>query len=339
MADSASDSYFQSDKLGLRHISSSLFNIPGFFVGFNSRSSSDIDSAWSPTSPLDFSFFTSLSNPFTRRPPKSPSQIANQKKWDCGNVGLGIINSLTEEIKPTGEVLDSTKKKKHIVFGPQVKTDNPVIFNSLPRNYVISLLSQIGSPSFQSSKVDEEVLSENRNKTMLSLPLTIHGSSTGKHLDIKPSSLPMPIGSSQGHIGSLTVRDIELSEDYTCIISHGPNPKTTHIFGDCILECHASELSNFDQPTNIGAELLQEVKRLDGSPLHPSNEFLSFCHSCKKKLEHSDDIHIYRGEKAFCSFDCQSETLFAEEEVEKTYDDFSGGSHESSYHEDLFLIS
>ncbi|KAG0465458.1 hypothetical protein HPP92_019622 [Vanilla planifolia] len=44
---------------------------------------------------------------------------------------------------------------------------------------------------------------------------------------------PEPIS---GVLGSLPPREIELSEDYTCIISHGPNPKTTHIFGNCILE-------------------------------------------------------------------------------------------------------
>uniref|UniRef100_A0A0A9G8L9 Uncharacterized protein n=1 Tax=Arundo donax TaxID=35708 RepID=A0A0A9G8L9_ARUDO len=25
-------------------------------------------------------------------------------------------------------------------------------------------------------------------------------------------------------------------EDYTCIISRGPNPRTVHIFGDCVVE-------------------------------------------------------------------------------------------------------
>ncbi|CAI0423413.1 unnamed protein product [Linum tenue] len=33
-----------------------------------------------------------------------------------------------------------------------------------------------------------------------------------------------------------TAGEIELSEDYTCVISHGPIPKTTHIFDDCIID-------------------------------------------------------------------------------------------------------
>ncbi|XP_016577279.2 FCS-Like Zinc finger 10-like [Capsicum annuum] len=30
--------------------------------------------------------------------------------------------------------------------------------------------------------------------------------------------------------------EMESSEDYTCVISHGPNPRTTHIFDNCIVE-------------------------------------------------------------------------------------------------------
>ncbi|XP_073133982.1 FCS-Like Zinc finger 8-like [Henckelia pumila] len=34
----------------------------------------------------------------------------------------------------------------------------------------------------------------------------------------------------------LSLKEMEMCEDYTCVISHGPNPKTTHIFDDCIVE-------------------------------------------------------------------------------------------------------
>lgn len=44
-----------------------------------------------------------------------------------------------------------------------------------------------------------------------------------------------------------------------------------------------------------------------------------------------------RGEKAFCSFDCHSEKIFAEEEIESTCENSAGSSSES-YHEDLFLF-
>ncbi|KAF2594530.1 hypothetical protein F2Q70_00044315 [Brassica cretica] len=63
----------------------------------------------------------------------------------------------------------------------------------------------------------------------------------------RSSSSPMDIISSQAYSRSLSAREMALSEDYTCIISHGPNPKTTHIFGDCILDCDPKELGTKDE--------------------------------------------------------------------------------------------
>ncbi|KAK3212898.1 hypothetical protein Dsin_017604 [Dipteronia sinensis] len=64
------------------------------------------------------------------------------------------------------------------------------------------------------------------------------------------------------------------------------------------------------------------VKELEGGVTssntpYPSDDFLSFCHSCNKKLE-GKDIYIYRGEKAFCSLDCRSEQILIDEKLEKT---------------------
>nr|DAD44726.1 TPA_asm: hypothetical protein HUJ06_002956 [Nelumbo nucifera] len=112
-------------------------------------------------------------------------------------------------------------------------------------------------------------------------------------LGMKPSSLPISIGSGHGFMGSLSASDIELSEDYTCVISHGPNPRTTHIFGDCILECHINDLINCSKKEQgIGSPRVE--KRSDGSVPYPSNDFLSFCYSCKKKLDEGKDIFMYR---------------------------------------------
>lgn len=325
MADSASGSYSQSDTLGLRHISSSFFNIPGFLVGFGSRASLDSDSARSPTSPLDFSFFSNLNNPFSHRSPRLPSHSSHKKKWDCSKVGLGIVNLLANETKPTGEVLHSPKRKS-IIFGPEVKTSNYVRPGSLPINCIISQCSETKTANLQLGKSDavfesegdplepkpfenssvislspkpsfssKKFCSEKRATTVTNLPLITGGSSQiDNYLVIQPSSLPIPIDSGHEYVGSLSAREIALSEDYTCIISHGPNPKTTHIFGDCILECHMNELSNFDKTENLEIELPQEAERLAGLTPFPSDEFLSSCYSCKKKLEKGDDIYMYR---------------------------------------------
>ncbi|KAM7253838.1 hypothetical protein ACFE04_031520 [Oxalis oulophora] len=101
--------------------------------------------------------------------------------------------------------------------------------------------------------------------------------------------------------GCLTVSEMELSEDYTCIISHGPDPKTTHVFDDCIVESYLC-LSGHDHNT---------IKKEDDQEEEKS--FLSFCHSCNKNLEQSHDIYIYRGDKAFCSNECRYQEMLLDE--------------------------
>lgn len=402
MADSASEFSIQSDSFGIRQISSSL---SGFLVGLSSKGSSDSDTVWSPTSPLDFRAFVNLSNPFSVKSPRSPPQNGYQKKWDSSEVGLGIINSLAEEKESTSEVCNSLKRK-NIVFGSQVKNNIPyssrhfnelvssfMKSNSLPRNYMISQLPQTKNPkfpfdssnsvvgntefpsqsgSFSSSPTSSAQNQDLRSKMFYSADSTITLSAPlviDRDLLIKTSSLPIPIGSGHGHAGSLSARDIELSEDYTCIISHGPNPKTTRIFGDCILDCQAHELTNFDKKIDQEVEMTQVSERPNDLSQYSSDEFLSFCYSCKKKLEKGEDIYMYgfvsntffhifflipilalaltlygffspspcRGEKAFCSFDCRSDEIFAEEEMDKAYES-AKSSRESSYHEDILLL-
>ncbi|KAG2729156.1 hypothetical protein I3843_01G231400 [Carya illinoinensis] len=385
MADSAPES-LQSDTFGLRHISSSLFSIPGFIVGFGTKCLIESDSVRSPTSPLDLKVFSNLSNPFGLRSPKTPTQSGYQKKWDCNEVGLGIINSLANETKPSAEVLDSPRRK-NVIFGPQVKTNihdpskhyleslnSSSKSNSLPKNYIFSspsktrtLSPQLGgttvvfgnegvplepmktitsclSDSTSSSSLHfgltqshslsfTNFCSENKTTEMSSSPVINQGSQVVNSLGNKPSSLPILISSGHGLLSSLSAREIELSEDYTCIISHGPNPKTTHIFGDCILDCHINELADFGKKEESTIKSPEEAENPEGLTPSRPEEIFSFCYTCKKRLEEGEDIFIYRGEKAFCSFECRAEAIFAEES-EGTYNN----SPESSCHEDLFLM-
>ncbi|KAG6727927.1 hypothetical protein I3843_02G129200 [Carya illinoinensis] len=385
MADSTPES-LQSDTLGPRHISSSLFSIPGFIVGFGTKCLSESDSVRSPTSPLDLKAFPKLNSPFGHKSPRTQShQSGHKKKWDCSKVGLGIINSLVNETKPSADVLDSPRK--NVIFGPQVKTKpnheslySSVKSNSLPKNYIFSslletktlnpqlggtnvtfdiegislesgqtktvascLLDPTSSSSLDCGLTQNHSLSFmnfcSENKTSIaSSPLILNrGSQVANSLDNKPSSLPIPIGASHGILSSFSAREIELSEDYTCIISHGPNPKTTHIFGDCILDCHMNELADFGKKDGSGSKSLQEAETLKRLiPFH-SEETFSFCYLCKKILQEGEDIYIYRGEKAFCSFECRAEVIFAEES-EETCNNSAEISPGSSYHEDLFLM-
>ncbi|KAE8650737.1 hypothetical protein Csa_023406 [Cucumis sativus] len=199
--------------------------------------------------------------------------------------------------------------------------------------------------SFSSSGID---LTQNSDPSTENFPLEsnntifpmINNSPQRENsLPIKSCSLPITIGSSNAYVGSLTAREIELSEDYTCIISHGPNPKTTHIFGDCILECHTDE--------NIGSSTIEEPG-IESSPLGSCPEGfdhgvvdanLQICYSCKKVLKEEHDIYLCRDGKAFCSSQCSSEEIFGEHKLNKTSKDDSESSAGSSYHEeDLFIM-
>ncbi|KAH1252922.1 Protein MARD1 [Glycine soja] len=157
-------------------------------------------------------------------------------------------------------------------------------------------------------------------KDVSSPPHFIGGSQNSNNFTpTKPNSTTLSISSSNEFIKSLSASEIELSEDYTCVISHGPNPKTTHIFGDCILETHSNVFK-----THFKSE--EKEKRVNplgnnklGSPNpYPSSDFLSFCHHCNKKLEEGKDIYIYGGEKAFCSFTCRAMEIMIDEELEKS---------------------
>ncbi|XP_010254160.1 PREDICTED: uncharacterized protein LOC104595233 isoform X1 [Nelumbo nucifera] len=203
------------------------------------------------------------------------------------------------------------------------------------------------SPSPQTSLTNAEDFCSDQKSTQLGSPSVISGEknldnclskkpSLGNSFGMKPSSLPISIGSGHEFMASLSASEIELSEDYTCVISHGPNPRTTHIFGDCILECHTKE-STSCKKEKLEIESPCVDKCLDGPVMYPSNDFLSFCYSCKKKLDEKKDIYMYRGEKAFCSFICRSQEILIEEEMEKNINNSSECSPESTSPEEIFL--
>ncbi|GMN53557.1 hypothetical protein TIFTF001_022688 [Ficus carica] len=109
----------------------------------------------------------------------------------------------------------------------------------------------------------------------------------------------------------------ELSESYTCVISHhGNNLITKRVyFGDnkvshgdcdnaCVVTCSGGVFSA--SPANIG-ELETEFW---------TSDFLNSCFFCKKQL-HGLDIFMYRGEKAFCSSDCRDRHIISEDYKDK----------------------
>jgi len=286
-----------------KHKASSFFTVPGVFVGLNPKNS-ESDSVRSPTSPLDYKVFSKPN--FGNLPVRAsfkPNEV-NQKSWDYNKVGLSMIECLEDETKPSsGKILRSSASKS-ILFGPQMRILNSPslkhvgfdsLSNSLPKNYAVSPHTHIRSNPRVISPLAQEPSAKFWSHSLDSA--NIGSSST--HSTTRPTNL----NPGRDLVASLSASEIELSEDYTCVRKHGPNPKTTHIFGDCILERHDNEfiakVSKFEG---------HEIKPSEVMNSYPYDDFLSFCYSCKKKLE-GEDIYMYRGEKAFCSWNCRSENF------------------------------
>uniref|UniRef100_J3LRD8 FLZ-type domain-containing protein n=1 Tax=Oryza brachyantha TaxID=4533 RepID=J3LRD8_ORYBR len=108
--------------------------------------------------------------------------------------------------------------------------------------------------------------------------------------------------------GAVSPGEMAMSEDYTCVISRGPNPRTTHIFDDCIVEsCGDVLVEKMDGVAGAGAG--------DGDAVR-TNGFLNSCYACNKRLGHGNDIFIYRGDKAFCSSECRYQEMLFDEAVD-----------------------
>ncbi|XP_073276292.1 FCS-Like Zinc finger 8-like isoform X1 [Primulina huaijiensis] len=263
----------QSPKNNYRHRISSIFSSPKLFTDFVSKGSSETESIMSsPTSILDSKSFSALK----ANTPKTPKPETKNlwEKLDSGKVGLGLIDVLIDE-KPDPNV---SKLDIQMVFiGSQLKIQVPP---PLP-----PVLSPADSPIFPG-----DFGIKTRNSHVGSFSPRISSSSIKK----------FPFTSlNSGAYGSLSASEMELSEDYTCVISHGPNPKTTHIFDDCIVESCNGVVNGFSSNRSMS---------------YPSESFLSFCYNCKRNLGQGKDIYMYRGEKAFCSSDCRDKEMMLEEE-------------------------
>ncbi|KAL1552443.1 FCS-Like Zinc finger 10-like isoform X1 [Salvia divinorum] len=336
LVDSTSESYFPPDGSNQKHKDTSLLKVPGLFVRFNAKSS-DSDAVRSPTSTLDFRIFSSLGNPF--RCLRAQNE-GHHKSWDCTKVGLSIIDSLDHELNQS---VARSSDNRNILFERQMSVRSPTFCSSLevpkslPKDVAIfakpanarkrdsDVVFEIGEVPFKQEEVSGGIracsVDSGRHGSHLTdfrnLKSKLESGSFGVENPVRsePGGVGMSpkLGNSSGEklnwasppgtsfISSIPASEIELSEDYTCVRTHGSNPKVTHIFGDCILECHNDFLKNNE----------------DVLPPYPSEDFLKFCFSCKKRLD-GEDIFMYRGEKAFCSSTCRSQEMEIDEEVEET---------------------
>ncbi|KAI3715198.1 hypothetical protein L6452_22170 [Arctium lappa] len=157
-----------------------------------------------------------------------------------------------------------------------------------------------------SSNSNDEYKSQKRfgeEKGVVGLGIVValnnESSSSSTVFSASPRSNPIPIFSKR------PMKDddieIELLEEYTCVISHVGNNnliKKREYFDD-----GGGVFCAPSPPVAVGGVTVFE-------------DFLSCCHLCKKKL-HGLDIFMYRGEKAFCSEECRYKQISIDEHKDK----------------------
>lgn len=213
-------------------------------------------------------------------------------------------------ISPTS-ILDTTKPfpfGKNPFSGDQIQPKTPKIQPGNKPFWEKSEAKGIGLALVQTLK-DENLEDKNSNtsnrkvlfgtKLRVQIPKTLNSqfSETGSVNSGIQTENPNS-GSGSGCVSERS--EMELSEDYTCVISRGPKPRTTHIFDNCIVESYHT----LSDQSSSGSE-----------------NFLSFCYTCRKNLEQKIDIYIYRGEKAFCSQECRYQEMLLDEVGNTQLDD------------------
>ncbi|GLU07563.1 hypothetical protein SLE2022_245180 [Rubroshorea leprosula] len=239
----------------------SFFGSPRFGA-FTTKGLFETEVMMSPTTILDTKPFFPFGNPFgfDLNHPKSP-RIFSENKQNSGEkldpkwVGVGVGLALIHN--PVEENYSSKQSKKMVLFGAKLRVQIPPL----------SPTESLKSPMEFGIKTRDSQSHPN----------------SGTPTKYSPRTLT----------GSVPVSEMELSEDYTCVILHGPNPKTTHIFDNCIVDSY-------------------HVVPPATSMLLPPESFLSSCYTCKRSLEHKNDIYIYRGEKAFCSQECRYQEMVSD---------------------------
>ncbi|KAJ1433093.1 Zf-FLZ domain [Sesbania bispinosa] len=218
----------------------SLFGSPKF-RDFTNKCLLGTESLKSPTSILDtrpispFGFGNPFSYDTTQTVPLKTSSDS-RNSWDKkDSKGIGL--ALVGALKDESFVENSAEPNRgNVLFGTQLRVKIPPL-----------------SPStFESQTCGDDFGTKTQNSGIY-------------HTKDSPSGVVT---------GVLSLSEMELSEEYTCVITHGPNPRTTHIFNNCIVESYCS----LSLPQNSHS---------------PSGNFLSFCYTCKKHLEQTKDIFIY----------------------------------------------
>lgn len=321
-----------------------LFAAPRLLVGLGAAKPGDCDStARSPKSPLD------LRAAFPA-PGGSPLR-SPRRSWDSQRVGLGgLVDTLAE---PDAEA-------KTRMLGSLMRPSKLQCLTKSYRNTSLPKDCGLAQPEF--GEIEAAAAAAAAGAGGMSVPCTrFYGDvksgpeivvSGGAQLGFSshstdlgklwaPGSLPVSIGGPRRYIGSVSATEVEQSEDYTCIIAHGPNPKTIRILGDCILEpCTArvrdGKCEGIDEvEEGAGAESYWLVKCSDDTGEEESSRF---CSCCKKNLDGKESC-VYCGENGFSGGNCRDQEILNEGEHEnKTVSSPNSSGSSSPFHEDDIFI-
>lgn len=242
-------------------------------------------SSYSYTKPLENSLFGS---------PKYKAFSPTKK-------GIDDHNSV---ISPTS-VLDSNNKPFFSLQNPFIKLPNPKIIAKTTRV----------SPEIISGpkKPIGLALIEDKNDDSKPTKSVIFGAKL--RVQIPPPGSAVDGGGNHNNNGSLmTVKEMEVCEEYTCVKRHGPNAKITHIFDNFVVKTMVDDYYHYGSSRNFStADWRKKKKKMNNNN---NNSFLRFCYTWKNDLQLTNDIYIYRGEKAFCSHECRNQEMLLDEEDE-----------------------
>eukprot|EP00252_Welwitschia_mirabilis_P002836 TRINITY_DN1283_c0_g1_i2.p1 TRINITY_DN1283_c0_g1~~TRINITY_DN1283_c0_g1_i2.p1 ORF type:complete len:303 (-),score=33.44 TRINITY_DN1283_c0_g1_i2:581-1489(-) len=260
-----------------------FFNTPKIFIGFNAKTPSDAEGIRSPTSPLDIKTFSGVGiTHWHEKQLRSPRaglesvQCGCPRAWerrDSEGIGLGIVAALNTNNESNGNsgVLTNSRGAIH---GSKLKVlvgSNQVIFSI--NSQISSPRAQVSSPTPVNSKLGS--------------------SSDAQTCPQAKRNEPIKIDSSYEFAEPCISDGLEHSESYTCVITHGPNCSTKHIYtGD-----GGRETVNFSVQTKEEKDVENDQstpKACIDSFQYPLADFLSTCYLCKKDLCHGMDIYMYR---------------------------------------------
>ena len=137
-----------------------------------------------------------------------------------------------------------------------------------------------------------------------------------KPIAVPPRSEPIPIvsprtwprGTGWTDAGEADEDEEELSESYTCVISHvaGTSVRKRVYFDD------GSNGVRRNYEVSPGVFFQSPSPQL---PVIKAADFMNRCYLCSKKL-HGLDIFMYRGDEAFCSSECRWQQILNDEYME-----------------------